>query len=297
MGSDAAIYVFDYSKYASEVVPALHQLLLTGEVVPPLHLIVKQRRASSAYDSAEDVTLLRNIDLLGHCTYLTPELAPRFLPPAAQTKPHLKDWNVRACQSEQCPLRGWCPFHLQRNHSMVEELNHALRAVVKAQCLGKSLFVGRTMNPGDYRELLDHLQTPPEHPVRALLKPLATRGFVIGFRWSLTGEGIHGWLKPDETEQLLAFLGELPLPQYELDTKNIESLLKVRQARDMIRLEAEGIIKGRIAFRAEPISPALEEAGKAVLESEWYALSLSFVRTIASMAAAQGKGIMWGNDL
>ncbi len=165
-----------------------------------------------------------------------------------------------------------------------------------------SLFVGRTMNAADYAELLDHFGISSDHSVRVLLQKLSVRGFVIGYQWSLSGDGIHGWLDPQE-KQLLSALCQLPLPDYPATMEYIQSLLKESEVEDeAFRNDVE--IRKRMSFRTKPGSTIQhsyyapeDQARLEKLQRDWLAVSLSFVRTVATVAQAQGMGLLWGNDL
>jgi hypothetical protein len=303
MGSDANVYVFDHGRYLSDVIPALRRLLLTGELEPWLGSIMNQRSGRTFAPG-----LFRDTDLLQYCTYLTADFAPEDFSAISEIhRPHVQGWGTRACPSEECPARSNCPFHKSAPQAVVEELHYVIEAAVASRCLDAtplhSLFVGRTMNAADYTELLDHLNVPSDHSVRVLLKKLCIRGFVIGYQWTLSGDGIHGWLDPDETSQLLSDLRQLPLPNYEPTLEAVQSLLKASQAGDEAFRKDEGI-KKRIVFRAVPGSTvqhglhAPEDQEKlAILHRDWLALSLSFVRTIATVAQGQAMGLLWGNSV
>ncbi|MBL7260596.1 hypothetical protein [Paractinoplanes lichenicola] len=90
-----------------------------------------------------------------------------------------------------------------------------------------------------------------------LLTALGSRGLVVGFQWEISS-GILGWLTVPETRELAERLDRLDLPRY------------------------------------EPTFAAMAEQDR---NRDWAALSLSFVRTVATIAAGRGQGILWGNDV
>jgi len=117
-----------------------------------------------------------------------------------------------------------------------------------------------------YGGTLSLLGVPATDDTRLLLDHLGRRGFVVGYAFS-NGDGIHGWLSAEETSELVRRLRDLALPCYEPTLAAME------------------------AFR--PQKPGPYECAGVTFE----ALSLSFVRTIASIAEERQQGILWGNDL
>ena len=75
MGSDAEIFIFDYARYVSEVVPAFRELLFAGEIVPWMREIIDGFEHWFREALPFDLTLLRNTNLARNCTYLTADLA------------------------------------------------------------------------------------------------------------------------------------------------------------------------------------------------------------------------------
>jgi hypothetical protein len=97
-----------------------------------------------------------------------------------------------------------------------------------------------------------------------LLARLGTRGFVVGYGFA-NSDGVHGWLTPEEAGRLAGLLRPLRLPDLE---PSFEAMERTRTG-----------------------------GGYAAQGWEFDELSLSFVRAVASLAAGQGKGILWGNDV
>lgn len=263
MGSDAEVYLFDYLRYRDEVVPALHQLL-RGTVVPLLHNLIE--RFPDWWDLPDEQfrTHVRYYptELIGICSYLTRDFA--FIG-SVEDKDCWVGWEKRACSSTSCPQRQHCPLHASQKGGLFEEFRILFESVVSATCLGEGQFVGRTMNTFGYYDVLEHFQIPANHPIRPLLNALESRGFVVGYGLGGIG-GIHGWLTPTETKELAEHLTSLPLPQYEA------SFAAMRSFED-----AHGRYK-------HPTAPFGE-------------LSLSFVRTVATIASTQHQSILWGNDV
>ncbi|SCE94387.1 hypothetical protein GA0074695_2336 [Micromonospora viridifaciens] len=129
-------------------------------------------------------------------------------------------------------------------------------------CLGPAQFLGRTITPDYYLPALQLRSAPASDPLRHLLAALATRGAALGYQFGVT-EGIHGWLTVAETAELAARLDRLDLPRYEP------------------------------TFAA--MADRLKQAGRSA--SEWQDLSLSFVRTVATIAVRDGQAVLWGNDV
>jgi hypothetical protein len=282
MGSDAALYVFDYERYVTEMVPAAKQLLFRGEIAPWWEETI--RAVETAYGAASytddwiaALTRGWDIDLQNYCTYLSPDLsmlAEQSDPAWMEMQKHQRlQWEARACPSLECPIRHRCIFHRTRvteSAQPVEDFNQALAYAIAARYVGAGQFVGRSRTPFDYQEYLAHLGVTSHDPIHELWKGLGRRGFVVGYLFS-NGDGIQGWLTPGETQDLHSRLDALPLPQYEANFPAMAEHLSAVQRRQ----------------------PALV----AHLDLQWEALSLSFVRTVATIAVGWGQGLLWGNDL
>ncbi|WP_430782380.1 hypothetical protein [Actinoplanes sp. G11-F43] len=279
MGADAEIYVFDYQRYRTEVVPALVALLRTGEPGPYLTSFFRETAAGHRMDFAarwpQIAARLRMAptDLARHCTWLGPDL--RHLPGPRTGAPRVEQRGALVCRSRFCPERVQCPMHQDRQAT--ELLNILYEALVLARCLDRPQFVGRTFHPLVYGPVLDELAVPATDPVRALLAALAGRGAVMGYVFGPT-EGVHGWLTEAETADLAHRLSALPLPAFGADYATMQHLHRLSLSRSA---------QARLAGRA--LTPADGPA--------WPALSLAFVRTVATIAAAEGRAVLWGNDL
>jgi hypothetical protein len=184
-----------------------------------------------------------------------------------------QEWEARACPSLECPIRHRCIFHrthVRQSAQPVEDFNQALAYAVAARYVGEGQFVGRSRTPFDYQEYLAHLGVAAHDPIHDLWERLGRRGFVVGYLFS-NGDGMQGWLTPAETQDLRSRLDALPLPQYEATFPAMAQQLRAEQQR--------------------------QPAPVAHLDLQWEALSLSFVRTVATIAVGSGQGLLWGNDL
>jgi hypothetical protein len=282
MGSDAAVYVFDYERYVTELVPAARQLLLRGEIAPWWEETIRAVEAAYGMASYTDdwiatLTKAWDIDLQQYCTYISPDLSMLAYQAdhawTAMPKHHRQGWDARACPSLECPIRHRCIFHrthLTGSAQPVETFNQALAYAVAARYVGEGQFVGRSRTPFDYQEYLAHLGVATQDPIHELWERLGRRGFVVGYLFS-NGDGTQGWLTPAETQDLRSRLESLPLPQYEATFPAMAEQLRSQQQRPPVRV--------------------------AHLDIQWEALSLSFVRTVATIAVGLERGLLWGNDL
>lgn len=263
MGSDAEIFVFDYEHYRSVVVPALVELLRTGELVPWIADGLRSAGWASEFGyqpmwEALPARLRQQpTDLVRHCNWLGDDL--RYL--GAQQVDR-RSSELVTCPSLTCPERARCPFHDSADPATVEQLTDLHEAMVATRCLGSSQFLGRSVTPNFYLPLLQRLDVPADDPVRALLTALGTRGAVLGYQFETTS-GIYGWLTTAETVDLAARLDRLHLPRY------------------------------------EPTFAAMADRWRAgdFAGHEWAEVSLSFVRTAATVAASGGQAVLWGGDV
>jgi hypothetical protein len=113
-----------------------------------------------------------------------------------------------------------------------------------------------------YLPVLERQAVPANDPLRGLLAVLATRGAALGYQFAVT-EGIHGWLTVAETADLAARLDGLDLPRYEPTFAGM----------------------------------AKQSRNPGFTTSEWQDVSLSFVRTMATIAADVGRAVLWGNSV
>ncbi|WP_143235435.1 hypothetical protein [Paractinoplanes atraurantiacus] len=261
MGSDARIYVFDYERYRAEVVPGVLSLLRGGDV-PPWLAGLPGSEWTDIWAPMAGRMRSRPVDLAAYCLWLGEDLA--YLGNQLVMRPEgARQWL--RCPSTTCPERSRCSFHAGAEQENVEELSFLYAAWVTLRCLGEGQFVGRSARPSAYDPLLEHLGVPGNDPIRLYLNALDVRGGVLGYEFENTG-GTYGWLNPAETADLAARLDKLDLPRYERT------------------FAAASAAFG--AFHSGPSS-----------ELDWPALTLSFVRTVATIAATTGQGVLWGGDL
>src|SRR5262249_57413 len=108
-----------------------------------------------------------------------------------------------------------------------------------------------------------------------LLTLLGKRGFVVGYQWSSSNDGINGWLDFQETLEIADLLHNLPLSIYPV---SFEAMKEFKKPHPLL-YEKFGV------------------TGYEHPDLSFEALSLSFVRTVAEIATAEGKGILWGNNV
>jgi hypothetical protein len=267
MGTDAEILVFDYDVYTSEVVPAFREALLTGAFPEWLDRALKKREIKLQHKHTTDI--------LRHCTYFDRDFS--WIGPYDEKDIYESDWPQRACKSDACPERDHCPFHLNQPQESAEELLWLFEYAVSMKCLSLGQFVGRSMVVTNYWTALFQLGVTQQDPILNLLAFLGKRGFVIGYQWGFGYEGINGWLNPAETLELAIGLDELPLPRYELSFEAMRSFNRPNPNEELY--EKFGL--------TQYIFPG----------TSFEALSLSFVRTVATIAANENKGVLWGNGV
>lgn len=283
MGADARIFLFDYTLYRDSIVPAFLRLMSSGAVEPWLQefLQIPEVAERLGEDLSSSLPCLPSA-FAEHCTYIDSELAVTRLS-AVPTDEYDGNWEARACRDDVCKLRSSCPFHITHGDQLdlaTDSRLYSLERLIAGRCLGQGQFLGRSVDCYFYWDTLDHLGVEPGHAIRYLLERLGRRGRFIGNRGSFGTEGIHGWLSPDETETLAKHLFTLKLPEYEYSFAAMNSFKHVRN-----------ILDGRV-FGIEFQWPSYTHPTASFPE-----LSLSYVRTVCALAARQGKGVLWGNDV
>src|SRR5882672_10628641 len=258
MGTDAEVFVFDHQAYIGEVVPAFVELLRDGRIVDWVRPFLERREIRPEHWDRTDLARL--------CTYLLPDLSWRG--PYDLSDTYGLKWDERSCKSEDCPEREHCPFHRSGSETIAEQINSLFKIAVSIKCLGPSQFVGRSKTVSYYWELLAGLGVVPDDPILNLLARLGKRGFIIGHQFGFGFEGVNGWLDPSETADLARRQDVLPLPRYE---SSFEAMERFRMP------EANG------GYECQGFS--------------FEALSLSFVRTVAAIAARGRRGLLWGNGV
>jgi hypothetical protein len=158
-------------------------------------------------------------------------------------------------------LRGenWLPY---------EDLIELFGLLLRECCLGDGQAAGHGKRPRVLLEnVLDQMNhdTEQSHPrARTLLRLLDRRAWCWTCAADPYSEGVHGWLTAAEARDLADELWDLPLPRY------------------------EPTWEGMRAFAQRPRDDNRDARN---------ARHLSYVRTVASIAARQQRGILWGIDL
>jgi hypothetical protein len=260
MGHNAEIYLFDYTKYTTEVAPAFRDLL-NGDTSSPLLQEVMTTPGLHRYP----LPVPTKIDIQKYCTYLglDLELRQEFIFQDSYENP------LRQCHSSTCEILSSCLFHAKYpDPNSVELINVLYITTVSRYCLGEGQYVGRSNNPSSFNRVLKdkNLLTPR---LFALLEYLDLRGIVLGWGWS-NSDGVKGWLNPTETQKLFNLLSRIPLPTYESSFDRMRMFLKTNS-------DGSKTYQHPSASRDE--------------------LFLSFLRTVSQIAGEQQKGILWGNDI
>jgi len=164
-------------------------------------------------------------------------------------------------------LKGNSTLNDAPSDELAEQINWLFKIAVSIKSLGASQFVGRSYTVSHYVKTLFELGVKADDRITTLLAALGKRGFIIGYQFGFGFEGINGWLDATETAELARRLELLPLPDYEVSFEAMEQ------------------------FRM-PNTGQYEFPGFGFEE-----LSLSFVRTTASIAAAENRGLLWGNGV
>jgi hypothetical protein len=170
------------------------------------------------------------------------------------------DWRQRCSYSTESPEDVPAA-------ETAEQINWLFKIAVSVKCLGSSQFVGRSRTVSQFAEILADMEVQQDDRITGLLAALGKRGFIIGYQFGSGFEGINGWLDPHETAELAKRLDLLRLPRYEVSFAAMEQF----RNRNTGAYESPGV--------------SFEE------------LSLSFVRTTATIAAAEGCGLLWGNGV
>jgi hypothetical protein len=173
-----------------------------------------------------------------------------------------KDWQEQWSRGTEASVNSDIP-----SADTIEQINWLFKIAVSIKCLGGSQFVGRSQTVNLYAEILSELGVRDDDRIVELLAALGKRGFLIGYQFGSGCEGVNGWLDATETAELAERLDALSLPRYEVSFAAMEQFRRP----DMGGYECEGF--------------------------SFEALSLSFVRTIATIAAQESHGVLWGNGV
>lgn len=257
MGSDAEVFIFDYDAYLKEVVPTFLEFLEDSPLDDWLQPFVKRRELKP--------WLWDKRDLARYLTVLNPDFSWAARYDLSDT--YSRNWEERWSDFVDATSRNHSPQLTAPSAELVEQVNWLFKIAISVKCLGASQFVGRSKTVSHYSELLSDLGLKEDDHIVELLAALGKRGFLIGYQFGFGFEGINGWLNPSETVELADKLDQLPLPRYEV------SFAAMQQFRTGQWGE----------FESPHFSPE--------------ALSLSFVRTTAAIAAQEHRGLLWGNDV
>jgi hypothetical protein len=241
MGAATAIHRFDYRALERDVAPAFRRLVsgLPVQGAHPSWLIELLSAERWAPKDRLDVTVF------GACDQLRSDLAVR------DDDRLLLDTNPQmtgGCLSNACPCMSKCPLHLLgQDRLRGEVLMRLFQAAFTSRCCGQPIWLG---GRGQWYELrnwyamelgMDGWTWPESEtarclatdPVLALLLRLSKRGAAIGWEDGGFGEGLLGWLDPDETARLATGLnahpglrsGRVPDELCEFDGYNAEQYL------------------------------------------------------------------------
>ena len=280
MGADARLFVFDYELYRDFILPTFVQLMCDGTMDNWLRDLLSASEEELHDEPARMPSGFVPADFWEHCTHLNSEFAVTKVF-ANEKEDYDGRWETRACQHSVCPLRDSCPFHRGQGEQLnpiADNWVRWLEIAIEQRCLGAGQFLGRSIDCFFYWDALDQLGVPSAHPVRLLLERLGRRGFVIGYRGSSGTEGIHGWLSPAETKALANHLFGLELPDYE---HSFAAMVGFKRVRNILERRVKGI---------EFQGTVYEHPGASFKE-----LSLSYIRTVCTLACREGKGVLWGN--
>jgi hypothetical protein len=259
MGTDAEVIVFEYETYLTTVVPAFIDFIREGRVVDWLQPFLKRRDdiKPELWDRTES-SRIGNV-LLSDLSWAGPY-------DLEYTYGH--DWQQRWSMVSD-------PFdsHEMPAANLSEQITSLFNFAVSINCLGTGQFVGRSRTVSDYAKLLRQQGLQKDDRIVELLAALGKRGFIIGYKFGAGFEGINGWLDKSETAELAERLSVLRLPRYEVSFAAMERFRRSTASSygNYVRYECPGV--------------SFEE------------LSLSFVRTTATIAAAENRGLLWGNGV
>ncbi len=193
MGASTAAHRLDYAKLRDEVAPAFRARVIE-----------------------------LGVPMFGDCETLRPDLALRD-----DDSVLLETYSQRtgACRSLACPGRTACPLHSEGQHAMsAETLMTQFQRAFASRCCGPPSWLGRRGQWHDflrwYSMELGHSDALPSAMLHGCLRSdpllrsiswLSQRGAAIGWGDGGFGEGLLGWLDPDETRAFVAALGAYSL--------------------------------------------------------------------------------------
>lgn len=218
MGAYSAIHDLDYRVLRDEVAPALRRLVAgpAGSTEPDWLAELLKGEMGVCRKSAL-------VPVFGDCEALRPDLGLRDDDSILLT---LTPVMAGACRSASCPGIPHCILHPSgEGMELAETFNALVQMAYVGHCCGQPVVLGRdaqwhhfqdwyAMEKGeDGWEWTDGVAFAhvSRDPVLALLLRLSKRGAAIGWADGGFGEGLLGWLDPDETSRLVAGLAEYDL--------------------------------------------------------------------------------------
>ncbi len=284
MGMSSAVHHLDFTALQDELGPAFRKLVARSTSDPEQPqwlsdlLAAEFERAIRAEDRypdhyalqhrySDDLEQLRwglGVDMFGDCSELRPDLALRdHLLLGADSSIH------GGCRSSTCGGRTSCPLHAAGQHRVqAEVLMRLVQKAFEARCLGQPQLLGAHGRWYDFRSWYamelgkDGSRWSDSELVRyaerdlllRLLLRLSKRGALIGCSEGGDGEGLLGWLDPEETLCLAETLAsrllspDVPLPDelHELEAHDANHYLpEMRQTLARLLRVAESAAEGR----------------------------------------------------
>ncbi|PKL76451.1 MAG: hypothetical protein CVV27_10215 [Candidatus Melainabacteria bacterium HGW-Melainabacteria-1] len=232
MGASTVFYPFDIANYLAQGVPALQRFLNQGELSPELSELVAARRRTYLTSEARHSDFYRvrsrpserldalcaglQLDLAQDCTWLDETLGVRHMNLAELLT--VQPARQGGCDNSNCAVRSRCPFY---RHPILLDHPDAEIAMGLFQNLTTS-FIRHDLPPlhagrlGQFRDLqlwygfelgleddqaeAAFLAARDELPL--LLARLTKRGAIWGWADGGFGEGLLGWLDPNECWQM-----------------------------------------------------------------------------------------------
>ncbi|MBL8626153.1 MAG: hypothetical protein JNK64_32865 [Myxococcales bacterium] len=242
MGAFSTLCAFDLARYRATVVPAVRTLLATGHRDAALAAgfdatLARHRRSEAAHADhyqrhpklsleLEGLAAGLGIELAAVCAFLDDDLAVREAPPGGWLDVHARIDG--ACAAAGCAVRARCPMHRdQRGPAKAEQFGGLIKDAAFACCvdappvveLGRhatlasfSVWYGleRGVDPWG-TEVLERAYRQGDDPLARLLVALSRRGAGWGWGDGGFGEGLLGWLAPEEAAALAAGLAAYDL--------------------------------------------------------------------------------------
>ena len=168
--------------------------------------------------------VVSTVPIFGDCAFLRSDLGVRDLDPLLLWVVPLADGP---CGSSDCPGRLRCPLHPSGKQVWdSEKLQRHFQAQLRARYCGNGgTVLGRSAQWADFRNWYamemgedgwewteeETLRWLSSVPLLRLLLRATKRGASVGFGGGGSGEGVLGWLAPDETLLLVSRLEPYPL--------------------------------------------------------------------------------------